>query len=328
VTDSIDSRDDEFVAAAAQALGSSDGADALDALGWWHLLADLGDDDSRAAVFALFRAQGRCLGSSTALGGLMAQPYLDATGRGPGSVVATIARDSVRRGPVAVVVGDVRGMQLLVDRPGSGAVVVDADDLDLRPVELPGRMLLHELSLNVLTQPALISEADAIRMRARSTFLGRIAVGLEILGAAEAAVALAVEHAQTREQFGAPIATFQAVRHLLAWARTDCAALESVALAAVALDAAAPARYDEILKALAGRNGRRTCERTLQVLGGIGFTAEHTHHHFHSRVLALDAMLGTSADLAHGLATWVRTSGADLRIPATVLLPTPHGHPA
>jgi alkylation response protein AidB-like acyl-CoA dehydrogenase len=141
---------------------------------------------------------------------------------------------------------------------------------------------------------------------------------LEMLGAAEGALARAVEHAHAREQFGQPIGKFQAVRHLLAWAMTDCAAIETAAMAAVALDAAAPPRYDAIVKALAGRNARRACERSLQALGAIGFTAEHEHHHFHSRVLALDSLLGTSSELTHELGQWLREQH-DPRIALTML---------
>jgi alkylation response protein AidB-like acyl-CoA dehydrogenase len=133
-------------------------------------------------------------------------------------------------------------------------------------------------------------------------------------------LAVAVEHARTREQFGRPIGTFQAVRHLLALATTDCTAVESVAALAVKLDSGAPAGYGAITKALAGRNGRRACERALQVLGAIGFTAEHSHHHFHSRVLALDSLLGTSAELSRELGSRLREGRSDPRIPATLLL--------
>ena len=132
-----------------------------------------------------------------------------------------------------------------------------------------------------------------------------------MLGAAEAALGLATEYARHREQFGQPIGRFQAVRHLLASARVDCVGLISVTEAMVELDGLLPPRYDEIVKAVAGRNARRACQRTLQVLGGIGFTAEHPHHRYYSRVLGLDALLGSSAVLANALATDWRT-GAEL----------------
>jgi len=312
--------DDEFAEVARQALRSGDGNSALDALGWWELLAHLDDPEARAAVFALPRAQGRELANSTALGALMAQPYLDVLGGQPGSLVAAVTRRSVQRGHVFVVVGDTTGRRVLVDRPGEGATVVDAADVDLQRVEVPGRLSVHEASIDRASGPVTLGDAACTGPRARSTVLGRVAIALEVLGAAEGAVALALEHARAREQFGQPIGAFQAVRHLLAWATTDCTAIERVTAEAVALGAAAPPRYGDIAKALAGRNGRRACERALQVLGAIGFTAEHDHHHFHGRVLTLDALLGTSARLTRELGAWWREQHGEVQMASAMLL--------
>jgi len=126
---------EEFVAAARQSLRGGDGAAALDALGWWGLLDHLDDRSLRTAAFALFRAQGRELASSPALGALLAQPYAASTGAAPGTVVAAALRHSPRKGLVAVVVGDVAGRAVLVDRPGEGVSLVDGDDL--RRVDVP-----------------------------------------------------------------------------------------------------------------------------------------------------------------------------------------------
>ncbi|MDT3443210.1 MULTISPECIES: acyl-CoA dehydrogenase family protein [unclassified Pseudofrankia] len=321
MTSVTEQADREFVDAACLALRApTDGGDPLDALGWWDLLSELSDRDARAAALALFRAQGRELFGSAALGGLMAQPFLVATGLPPGSLVATVSRWSPRRGERLVVVGDVAGAALLIDRPGHGAAVVASDQVELHPVAVAGRLAMYEVELGPCIWTATVAERTAEPARARGRFLGRLAMALEILGAAEGALALAVAHAATREQFGQPIGAFQAVRHLLAWARTDCVALEAVTTVAVRLDEATPPRHDEIVKALAGRNGRRVCERALQVLGAIGFTTEHDHHHFHSRVLALDALLGTSAELTHALGAWFRETGTDPAAPAAVLL--------
>jgi hypothetical protein len=311
---------DEFYAAAVRAFRTSTAADALDALDWWHLLTELNDPERRAAVFAVFRAQGRVLSSSIALGALMARPYVEVSGRAVEPLVATLVRDSRRRGAVDVVVGNATGSRLLVDRPGSGAMILDPEDVELRPVDIPGRLELHEVDIRVARWHASIGENEARRARRWSALVGRTALALEILGAAEGALALALEHATARQQFGKPIASFQAVRHLLAWAACDCAALGRTAAQTVALGRDAPVRFDEITKALAGRNGRRTCERTLQVLGAIGFTAEHAHHHFHARVLTLDSLLGTSADLMADLGGWLRELGGDPQIPLTLLL--------
>jgi hypothetical protein len=326
----VESVHDEFLAASRQALRQAPGDEALAALGFWDLLDELGDPSARAALTALFRAQGAALATSGALGGLLAHPYLVGSGTPPASVAAAVTRRSARRGRVDLVVGGLAADHLLVDRPGEGAVVAAAARVERRPVDVPGRLGLVEVDVASLPAEAVvvtIPEERAAPARARSRFLGRVACSFEILGAAEAVLALAVEHAGARTQFGQPIGSFQAVRHLLAWARTDCAAIEAVGGRMAALDHAAPPRADEMLKALAGRNGRRVCERTLQVFGAIGFTAEHDHHQFHGRVLALDAVLGASAELARRLGRWLRVDGADPAVAATVLVPDRRAEP-
>nr|MDT0664332.1 hypothetical protein [Micromonospora sp. DSM 115978] len=136
-----------------------DDGDPLVALGWWDLLPELADTDTRAAALVLFRAQGRELGSSPALGALMAAPYvaraphlgkleLGAPDLRAGRVVATISRRSARHGDRLVVLGDVAGLSLLVDRPGHGAVVVGAHDVELRPIALAGQLVVHEVEWN------------------------------------------------------------------------------------------------------------------------------------------------------------------------------------
>ncbi|MGH9365932.1 MAG: acyl-CoA dehydrogenase family protein [Thermoanaerobaculia bacterium] len=308
-----------FFDSAREAFRRDPGIGAFDALGVWDLLDALADREARAATFAAFRAHGRELGRSAALGCLLAHPYVAADGVAPGSVAVATPRRSVRRGDVLLLVGEPSVEQVLIDRPGTGARIVPIEDVELQPVRVAGRLCLHELTVAPDAHETAIPEERAKEARRRSTFLGRIAAAFEILGAAEGALDLALEHACTREQFGAPIGSFQAVRHLLAWARTDLAAALDVNRLAAALDLAAPPRFDEIAKALAGRNGRRVSERALQVLGGIGFTAEQDHHHFHSRVLALDSVLGTSAELARVLGTWLRENRTDPRIPRALL---------
>jgi hypothetical protein len=304
-----------FHAASRQAVAGSTGSDALDALGWWDLLGMLDDPEARAAVYALFRAHGRELGDTGALGAIAALPYV---GPDAGRTVMAFSRRSPARGRVHVVLGDLVADRILVD-DRDAPVLVPADAVTRRPVALPGRLTIHEVEFDPACAEPVAPAGRAAVARARSAFVTRVAAAYEILGAAEGAFALALAHANGRVQFGQPIGTFQAVRHLLAWAVTDTRAIEAVTDVARDLDRDAPARYDEIVKALAGRNGRRACERALQVLGAIGFTAELDHHHFHSRVLALDAVCGTSAELATGLGAWVRSERPDPGIAAAVL---------
>jgi hypothetical protein len=124
------------------------------------------------------------------------------------------------------------------------------------------------------------------------------------LAAAEASaiaawsVTTAADYAKTRQQFGRPIGSFQAIKHLcagmlgrsqlataIAWDAAGAAdqgedelSLAAAAAAAIALDAAVDNAKDAI-----------------QVLGGIGFTWEHDAHLYLRRALALRQLLGGSA---------------------------------
>ncbi|MER6025093.1 acyl-CoA dehydrogenase family protein [Streptomyces sp. NPDC001851] len=97
----------------------------------------------------------------------------------------------------------------------------------------------------------------------------------EQLGTAVRVTELAVQHARTREQFGRPIGSFQAVKHLcadlLVRAETARAAVYAAAVTADPADIAAA----RLLADEAAVRGARDC---LQVYGGMGFTWEADVH--------------------------------------------------
>ena len=68
------------------------------------------------------------------------------------------------------------------------------------------------------------------------------ALAAEIIGVAERALELAVEHTSTRRQFNAPIAAFQAVRHRLADAYVAIAAARALLAASFARPSPRPSR--------------------------------------------------------------------------------------
>jgi alkylation response protein AidB-like acyl-CoA dehydrogenase len=110
---------------------------------------------------------------------------------------------------------------------------------------------------------------------------GSLLLAYEMLGAAEAAIDLAARHATTREQFGRPIGTFQAVSHRLAAAYIElqaAAAAASYALRghrAPAFGLAADAARATGVECLT-----ECCETATQVFGAIAFTWEHPLHHY------------------------------------------------
>src|SRR5215831_17189642 len=108
----------------------------------------------------------------------------------------------------------------------------------------------------------------------------------------------AAAYARTRHQFGRPIGSFQAIKHLCAGML--CRAERAAALAWDAARAADDAPDELPLAAAAAAalaldaavDNAKDC---IQVLGGIGFTWEHDAHLYLRRALALRQLLGGSA---------------------------------
>jgi alkylation response protein AidB-like acyl-CoA dehydrogenase len=119
----------------------------------------------------------------------------------------------------------------------------------------------------------------------------RAAMAAEALGVAQRALDLGIEHAKTREQFGKPIGTYQAVSHPLAQTYTDVELSRSLAYWAawcVAEDDDRAPLAAAAAKAFATEAAVAACERSIQVHGGTGFTWEHPLHRFYKRALWLE----------------------------------------
>jgi alkylation response protein AidB-like acyl-CoA dehydrogenase len=119
----------------------------------------------------------------------------------------------------------------------------------------------------------------------------RAAFAAEAVGIAQRALDLGVEHAKTRQQFGKPIGTYQAVSHQLADTYTDVELARSLAYWAawsVAESDEQAAIAAAAAKAFATEAAVRACERSIQVHGGIGFTWEHPLHRFYKRAQWLE----------------------------------------
>jgi alkylation response protein AidB-like acyl-CoA dehydrogenase len=124
------------------------------------------------------------------------------------------------------------------------------------------------------------------------------AAALEAVGVAQHALALAVEYAKTREQWGRPIGGYQAVSHTLADTFVEAELARSLAYWAawcVAVgDGQAPVAA-AAAKAQASEAAVAACERSIQVHGGIGFTWEHELHRYYKRAQWIQAFWGFPA---------------------------------
>jgi alkylation response protein AidB-like acyl-CoA dehydrogenase len=123
---------------------------------------------------------------------------------------------------------------------------------------------------------------------------GRHALGWWLVGGSRTMLALARRHALDRVQFGRPVASFQAIRHRLAETLVAIEGAEATLVAA----AAEPDDVAFLLaKAAAGQAALTAARHCQQVLGGIGFTAEHDLHRYVKRSLVLDGLLGSAREL-------------------------------
>lgn len=150
------------------------------------------------------------------------------------------------------------------------------------------------------------------------TLVGALTRSTQIVALAEAVLAMTVEHAKTRRQFGVPIASFQAVQHPIALLGCEVAALHAVLnLAHRALDSLDLMHLHEAseliaaAKVQAGRTAQIACQVGHAVHAAIGFTLEHRLHGYTQRLLSYRAEFGADRMFAKFLGTRTLERGTE-----------------
>ena len=193
------------------------------------------------------------------------------------------------------------------DPAGSGVFLVDLDVHGRPPIE-PAMDLSRPLGWLAFsgTSATRLGGADLADF---ALDFGAATVALELLGASDVALELAVAYAKDRVQFGRPIGSFQAVKHRCADMLVDVEGIRSSAYWAawcLDVDDAERSIACSTAKTWAGDASKRVMAGALQVHGGIGFTWEHDLHLYLKRA-HLD-------QLTFGDSVWHRTRlGAMLR---------------
>jgi alkylation response protein AidB-like acyl-CoA dehydrogenase len=106
---------------------------------------------------------------------------------------------------------------------------------------------------------------------------GRIGIGAQMVGLAQGAFDLALKYSQERQQFGRPIAEFQAVQFELAELATQIEAARLLTYNAARLrDVKLPfVKEAAMAKLFASRTAERVASSAIEVHGGYGFTREY-----------------------------------------------------
>ena len=138
----------------------------------------------------------------------------------------------------------------------------------------------HPLSFDDVRVPAenlLGSEGEGFRIAMKGLDGGRINIATCSVGAAQGALDAARRYLHERQQFGKPLASFQALQFKLADMATELvAARQMVRLAASKLDAghADASTYCAMAKRFATDAGFTVCNDALQLHGGYGYLSE------------------------------------------------------
>lgn len=164
--------------------------------------------------------------------------------------------------------------------------------------------------------PSLITELPAGMGADALLVYGALARSVQMAGAAAAVLDHCVRYAGEREQFGRPLARFQAIQHQLAGLATEAAAAQIAAQtacrAADLIDLAGGLDFEvATAKIRTGEAAGKAAAIGHQVHGAIGFTDEYRLHYLTRRLWAWRSEFGAESYWSERLGRAVMAHGAD-----------------
>ncbi len=220
---------------------------------------------------------------------------LDA-GRGEGGYAITGRKLFVPDAGVADVI-----VCVVRDRDGLALLPVDrgAEGLSIAPMPaMDATRKLYEVafqSVTVAESDVLGADGDVRGALAGALDLATVALCAEMVGGMQWVLDTTVEYAKTRQQFGRPVGSFQAVQHQCADMLLLTESARSAAYyAAWALGEGDPAASGAVsmAKAYCSDGFREVSNRGVQVHGGNGFTWEHDLQLYYKRSKSSETLFG------------------------------------
>lgn len=199
--------------------------------------------------------------------------------------------------------GAAAGLLLVLAMTNRGPTLLAVDGGDpgvhRRPYRLlDGRAAAH-LEFAAARAEAVGPAGDGLALVERALDRAGAMLVADTVGAAEALLALTLEHLRTRRQFGKPLAAFQALQHRVADHAMALEQLKSMAcVAALSLDAhtaAARRRGVAAARTLAAQYGRRLALDAIQLHGAMGMTEECAAARYAKRLLVNGTLFGDAS---------------------------------
>lgn len=225
-------------------------------------------------------------------------------GRGPSVRAIRTGSGWLLEGSVANVLdAGVAGLILVLAETDSGptffAVETTAIGLSVTPrrtSDLTRRLSLVQLAGVAAVPLGLVGDGARLRNEVRGS--ASVALAWEQVGGATAVLDLSVDYAKTREQFGRPIGSFQAVKHMCADMLVAVETARSAAWEASRhRDEGRDAELETLLARVVCSEAFVHCSSTtIQIHGGLGFTWEHPAHLYVKRSRASAVLVGTPSD--------------------------------
>jgi acyl-CoA dehydrogenase len=183
----------------------------------------------------------------------------------------------------------------LAGEPGEVLLAVDAsvDGVDVaahQPLDITGT--IGAVTFNRVAGEVLADGTDVAPVLRNAYRQAVLAVAADSIGVGSRALAMAVDWARERHQFGRPIGSFQAVSHRCADMLVALEGARSQVLAAAEADLEESGYLVDLAAAAALDAGVAATEGALQIHGGIGFTWEHPVHLLLRRAQANAALIG------------------------------------
>ena len=202
------------------------------------------------------------------------------------------------------------------DRNGIGVFVIDAKaegvtrrgyrtvdgqraaEVDLSGVRVEGGAVLGDPADGLPLVDRVVDEAIA-------------ALAAEAVGAMDVVNTMTVDYLKTRQQFGRPIGSFQALQHRAADMLVQLEQARSMAyFAAMSAEETDPVERRKAMAAVKvqiGRSARFVGQQAIQLHGGIAVTIEYGAGHYFKRLTVNDSTFG---DGDHHLRTLTEVGGA------------------
>jgi alkylation response protein AidB-like acyl-CoA dehydrogenase len=253
-----------------------------------------------AAGAVVFEELGRALVPGPILASHLAAGIIE--GAAEGKVVVGAVRRPPASGPEAfapILVGHLSSLGVLVVVGDDGLSAVDPAEIDAVAIERSLDPLTPMWRVDHLPVGRPIgSIEDARNWRRAQWVLG----GALLVGLAAGNLEMAVAYAKQREQFGKPIGSFQAVKHMcadmLVAAETARAAVHAAAVTIDQPGVGDPERAAAGAGLLAAEAAIKNGKTSIQVHGGMGFTWEVPAHLYLMRARVLTQAIGPVEGLA------------------------------